>query len=326
MEGGREDGRGGEAFGGPCEGACGNLLTVDAIAGEIRSVAGLPGEVDGGMAGGGGFAGDGCEAGGDVGGKGVAEEEGDGGGGEAAQLQLVTAKRSGADALSGVAVGLAFEGGVVEGAARVGRLAGGLVARGLEPDLRLRLGGELEGLFGCRLWRGTRGSGGRDELAVEIDLRRWGGGGLGLPLQQGAVSGCGCAELLYGGWGGTGGGEGGRGLAGGAVVGVEDLDPIGEEGYGVGGEDGGQGVHRIGGARVDGKMGDWSAGGGGGGLAAADLGGQGAFEVDAVGGSGRRGPVEADLVADALGGEVGDVLRQLKRWRMRRAGAGAAQG
>ena len=37
-----------------------------------------------------------------------------------------------------------------------------------------------------------------------------------------------------------------------------------------------------------------------------------AFDVDAVGGAGGGGPVELDLVADSLGGEVGDELGKIE--------------
>ncbi len=82
------------------------------------------------------------------------------------------------------------------------------------------------------------------------------------------------------------------------------------------------------GSRHYGKTLEGDAGGGGSrgiGLAA-EFGGEGAFNVGFVRGVGWRGPVELDLIADALGGEVGDDLGEVERGRVGNAWAGAADG
>ena len=84
------------------------------------------------------------------------------------------------------------------------------------------------------------------------------------------------------------------------------------------------------GARANGELGQTGAGtgcrrGGGVGLTT-ELGRQSVGDVDAVRGVGGGGPVELDVVADALGGEVGDDFGQVQGRRTRRTGAGAADG
>jgi len=82
-------------------------------------------------------------------------------------------------------------------------------------------------------------------------------------------------------------------------------------------------------ARLYGQALDGSAGGcgrrGETGLAA-ELGGDAALDIDAVCSAGGGGPVEFDLIADTLGGQVGDQLGQIESGRVRIAGAGAADG
>jgi len=56
------------------------------------------------------------------------------------------------------------------------------------------------------------------------------------------------------------------------------------------------------------------------------MGGDGALDEEVVGGLGGGGPLEGDLVADALGGEVGDVAREIEGWGAGWAGAGASGG
>ncbi len=270
----------------------------------------FPGEVDRVS-----VSGDGGEAGGDPGGEGVAEEQGYGRGFGAAQLEGVAVEFDGADALGGVGVGFALLGGGVEGAA-------GVVCS-LQMDLGRFGCGELEGLGGGGFRWGLLGVR-AGECAVKPDLGGdWGGAGLAQPFDHGAVAGCGCPELQDGWRSCAGGGEGLVRGAGGASGGVEDCDAIGEQSWGIGGQGRGQGIDGVGGAGLYGEAVDWGAGGGGVGLAA-ELGGQGALEVATVGGAGGSRPVELDLVADALGGEVGHHFGEVQGGRARIAGTGTA--
>ena len=167
-----------------------------------------------------------------------------------------------------------------------------------------------------------------------------------MPLEHGS-GGDGCGfEAFDGGWGGASYGEGGVGEAGGVAGGVLNFDAVVEQGDGVGGEGRGEGIGGGAYAGVDGyaegggargcryrgfcwcgglELGGFSGGclgcGDGG---AADAGGEVAFEEQAVGGFCGGGPVEEHLVADALGGEVGDGLGEVERGWARRPRTGAA--
>lgn len=127
MEGGAGDGGLGEALGGAQRLiGCSELLAVDVIAGEVGFCSGLPGEVDGGA----GACGNGDETGGNQRGKGVVENQGNGRGGGASQLELMAVEGDGTGALGSVGVGFALTRGGVGGSTGVG-LAGG----GFEVDL-----------------------------------------------------------------------------------------------------------------------------------------------------------------------------------------------
>jgi hypothetical protein len=186
----------------------------------------------------------------------------------------------------------------------------------------------LEGLFGFGLgglWGGDEGG----VEAVEFDGEAGDGvGEQGVPLEDGSSFDGGGVEVLNGGWGGAGGGVSGIGGCGGASGDVFDADAVDEEAGGVGGEGGGQGFGGGAGAGFDGQAEDGGAGGGccGGQGFAAELGGEGAGEIEFVGGFGGGGPVEVDVVADALGGEVGDGLGKMEGGRPRGTGAGASNG
>jgi hypothetical protein len=161
---------------------------------------------------------------------------------------------------------------------------------------------------------------------------------LGLPLQHGAGADGDGAELRDGRRSGSGGGEGLWREAGGVTAAVEELDPVGQESHGIEGEGAGEGFAGLGGAGLYEDALDWGAGwgggkgsggggwGGGGWGEAADLGGDGAFDVETVGGLGGRCPVEIHVVADAVGGEVLDHLGQIEGGGMGWSGAGAAEG
>ena len=108
---------------------------VGMVADEIGVGAGLPGEVDG--VGGG----DGGEAGGGLWGEDVCDLKGYWRRDRATQVEGVAIEGDGADALRGVGVDLAFEGGSVKGAACVGVVFGG------EPDFSGGVSAELERRF-----------------------------------------------------------------------------------------------------------------------------------------------------------------------------------
>lgn len=106
---------------------------------------------------------------------------------------------------------------------------------------------------------------------------------------------------------------------------IEKLDAVGDQGRGVVGEAWGELVDGLRGAGFDEKAFDRRAdrvrpvGGG----FAADFSAELAFDVESVGGVRGGRPVEMDLVADALGSEVGDGPGKVERWRPGRTGARA---
>ncbi len=95
-----------------------------------------------------------------------------------------------------------------------------------------------------------------------------GEGGLkaGLPLERGAGAGGGGAEAVDLWGGGSGGGEGLRRKPGRAAGGVEDLNAVGEEGDGIGGEIRRQAVDGLRWARAHGEARERYTGGMGGGI------------------------------------------------------------
>ena len=100
---------------------------------------------------------------------------------------------------------------------------------------------------------------------------------------------------------------------------------VAKEGGGVSGERWGEGIGDLTGSRCYGDAFGGGAIGGGVGLVA-ELGGEGAFDVDAVCGAGGGGPVELDLIADAPGGEVGNHFGKIERRGAWIAWAGTADG
>ena len=135
--------------------------------------------------------------------------------------------------------------------------------------------------------------------------------------------------MLDGRRGGSCGGEDLRRETGGTIGGVEDLDAVGEQCCRVCGQGWRKEVDGVAGARGYGDMLDGDAGGSGrgGGIGlAAEFGGDVALDVEAVRVVGRGGPVELDLVADAMGGEIGDDFGKVERGGAGIAWAGAADG
>jgi hypothetical protein len=194
-------------------------------------------------------------------------------------------------------------------------------------DLGGLLAGELKRLFGVCFVAGSLCDGECRVEAVEFKAEAW-GWRLRVPLNHGSAFDCGGFELFDGVWGGAGGGEGRSGQGGGATGGVFDANAVGEELDRIGCQRSGEGLGGAAGAGVHGDPEDRDAGRGGCGRwgFAADLGGEGTFQIDGVRGAGWGGPVEEDLVSDAFGGEIGYGFGKIERWRPRWAGAGASNG